>query len=75
MERNEISRKVEMGTSKIGGRESRRESRRQMTTDDGGDSPALLAWKIVGGTALALAVVTLVVSLPDIKRYIKISTM
>ena len=72
MERNEISRKVEMGTSDIG----RRESRRQMTTDDGGGSSvALLAWKIVGGTALALAVVTLVITLPDIKRYIKISTM
>ncbi len=73
MERNEISRKVDMGTSDIG----RRESRRHMTTDDddGGSSVALLAWKIVGGTALALAVVTLVVTLPDIKRYIKISTM
>ncbi len=72
MESNEMSRKVEMGTSDIG----RRESRRQMTTDDGGGSSvALLAWKIVGGTALALAVVTLVVTLPDIKRYIKISTM
>ena len=72
MERNEISRKVEMGTSDIG----RRESRRQMTTDDdGGSSAALTAWKIVGGTVLALGVVTLVVTLPDIKRYIKISTM
>ena len=72
MEHNEISRKVEMGTSDIG----RRESRRQMTTDDdGGSSAALTAWKIVGGTVLALAVVTLVITLPDIKRYIKISTM
>ncbi len=72
MEHNEMSRKVEMGTSEIG----RRESRRHMETHkDNGDSAALLAWKIVGGTALALAVVTLVVALPDIKRYIKISTM
>jgi len=72
MERSEISRKVEMGTSEIG----RRESRRQMETyNGGGGSVAGLAWKIVGGTALALAVVTLVVTLPDIKRYIKISTM
>ena len=71
MERSEISRKVEMGTSEIG----RRESRRQMETYNGGGSAAGLAWKIVGGTALALAVVTLVVTLPDIKRYIKISTM
>ncbi len=72
MERNEINRKVEMGTSEIG----RRERSRQMETyDGGGDSAAALAWKIVGGTILALAVVTLVVTLPDIKRYIKISTM
>ncbi len=71
MERNEINRKVEMGTSEIG----RRESRRQMETYNDDGSAALLAWKIVGGTVLALAVVTLVVTLPDIKRYIKISTM
>ncbi len=71
MERNEINRKVEMGTSEIG----RRERSRQMETYNDDGSAALLAWKIVGGTALALAVVTLVVTLPDIKRYIKISTM
>ena len=71
MERNEISRKVDMGTSDIG----RRESRRQMETYNGGGSAAGLAWKIVGGTALAVAVAALVISLPDIKRYIKISTM
>lgn len=33
------------------------------------------AWKIVGGTILALAAAAVLVSLPDIKRYIKISTM
>lgn len=33
------------------------------------------AWKIVGGTALALVAAAVIVSLPDIKRYIKISTM
>ena len=72
MERSEISRKVDMGTSDIG----RRESRRQMETyNGGGGSAAGLAWKIVGGTALAVAVAALVISLPDIKRYIKISTM
>ncbi len=71
MERNEIDRKIDMGTSEIG----RRESRRQMETYDGGGSAAATAWKVVGGTVLALAVVTLVVTLPDIKRYIKISTM
>ena len=38
-------------------------------------SAAATAWKIVGGTVLALAIVTVVVTLPDLKRYIKISTM
>lgn len=32
-------------------------------------------WKIVGGTALTLAIVGLILNLPDIKRYIRISTM
>ena len=32
-------------------------------------------WKLVGATALVLALAGVVVSLPDIKRYIKISTM
>ncbi len=71
MERNEIARKVDMGTSEIG----RRKNRRQMATHNDGDSAALTAWKIVGGAALALAVVAVVVTLPDLKRYIKISTM
>ncbi len=31
--------------------------------------------KVVGGLAIALAVTAIVVSLPDIQRYIKISTM
>lgn len=76
MERNEIDRKVEMGTSEIGRRENRpSESRRQMAMYDGGGSAAATAWKIVGGTVLALAVVTVIITLPDLKRYIKISTM
>ncbi|MDQ3063648.1 MAG: hypothetical protein M3R14_12450 [Acidobacteriota bacterium] len=33
------------------------------------------AWKILGGTALALVAAAVIISLPDIKRYIKISTM
>jgi len=32
-------------------------------------------WKVVGGTALVLALAGLIVNLPDIKRYIRISTM
>lgn len=32
-------------------------------------------WSIVGGAALLLAAAAVVVSLPDIKRYIKISKM
>ena len=34
-----------------------------------------VALKIVSGAALALIIAGVVVSLPDIKRYIKISTM
>jgi hypothetical protein len=32
-------------------------------------------WAIVGGLALVAAAAAVIVSLPDIKRYIKISTM
>jgi hypothetical protein len=32
-------------------------------------------WKIVGGAALAVVAAGVIMSLPDIKRYIKISTM
>jgi len=32
-------------------------------------------WKILGGTALVLALAGLVANLPDIKRYVRISTM
>ena len=35
----------------------------------------LSVWSIVGSAALALAAAAVVVSLPDIKRYIKISRM
>ncbi|HKP86070.1 MAG TPA: hypothetical protein VJZ26_08240 [Blastocatellia bacterium] len=34
-----------------------------------------IVWKLLGGAALAVVATGLVVSLPDIKRYIKISTM
>lgn len=34
-----------------------------------------IIWKIIGGAALATIAAGLVVSLPDIKRYVKISTM
>jgi hypothetical protein len=32
-------------------------------------------WSIVGGVALVAVAAAVIVSLPDIKRYIKISTM
>ncbi len=35
----------------------------------------MTVWSIVGGAALLLAAAAVVVSLPDIKRYIKISSM
>ena len=34
-----------------------------------------LIWKLIGGAALAVVVGGMIVSLPDIKRYVKISTM
>lgn len=66
MERNEIESRNNIG---------RRESNRQMATYQNESSAAATAWKIVGGTALALVLVTVIFALPDIKRYIKISTM
>ena len=38
-------------------------------------STALTAWKIVGGAVLALTAAAVIITLPDLKRYIKISTM
>lgn len=38
-------------------------------------SSGISLWQIVGGTALLLAATVVIISLPDIKRYIKISTM
>lgn len=32
-------------------------------------------WKIIGGVALVAVAAAMIVSLPDIKRYIRISTM
>jgi hypothetical protein len=32
-------------------------------------------WSIIGGAALVAAAAAVIVSIPDIKRYIKISTM
>ena len=53
----------------------RREDNRQMARYRDESSAAATAWKIVGGTAVALITAAVIISLPDIKRYIKISTM
>ncbi len=53
----------------------RRENRREMSKKDSGTSVGNTAWKIVGGAVLAVAAAAVIVSLPDIKRYIRISTM
>ena len=53
----------------------RREERRPMMRQECDSSVAATAWKIVGGTAVALIAAAVIISLPDIKRYIKISTM
>ncbi len=66
MERSEIERRNDV---------ARRENNRQMATYQGGGSAAGLAWKIVGGTLAALIAAAVISSLPDIKRYIKISRM
>ena len=39
------------------------------------ESSRLNVWSIVGGTALLVMAAAVLVNLPDIKRYIKISTM
>jgi len=53
----------------------RRDENRQMTRYRNESSAAATAWKVVGGTAVALIAAAVIISLPDIKRYIKISTM
>jgi hypothetical protein len=53
----------------------RRDDNRRMMRYRDENSAAATAWKIVSGTALALVAVTVIAALPDIKRYIKISTM
>ena len=53
----------------------RRDYRREMEEHQCESSVGNTAWKLVGGTVLALAAAAVIVSLPDIKRYIKISTM
>ena len=53
----------------------RRRNNQRMSKHQSETSVAATAWKIVGGTALALVAAAVIVSLPDIKRYIRISTM
>ena len=38
-------------------------------------SSGLNVWSILGGAVLVVAAAAVIVSIPDIKRYIKISTM
>lgn len=53
----------------------KRKDNRQMSKHQCETSIGNTAWKIVGGTILAAAAVMFIVSLPDLKRYIRISTM
>ncbi len=53
----------------------KRRNNQQVSKHQSESSIAGTAWKIVGGTALALVAAAVIMSLPDIKRYIKISTM
>lgn len=43
--------------------------------ESGGRSSGVGLWSIVGGVALVAVAALVVVNFPDIKRYIKISTM
>lgn len=53
----------------------RKENRRQISRRDSGTSVGNTAWMVVGGAVFALTAAAVIVSLPDIKRYIRISTM
>lgn len=53
--------------------EKRRNNQRISTGRN--ESSAGTAWKIVGGVTVALIAAAVIMSLPDLKRYIKISTM
>jgi hypothetical protein len=56
-------------------REQQELAARAAKTADAGPSSGNLVWKIVGGAALALVATTLITSLHDIRRYIRISRM
>lgn len=49
--------------------------RRSESLDRRERKSSMNVWTIVGGLALVAAAAAVIVSLPDIKRYIKISTM
>jgi hypothetical protein len=53
----------------------RRGPERRIERRRSGESPKFSIWYAVGGLALLGAATLVVVTLPDIKRYIKISTM
>ncbi len=47
----------------------------QSLVQKGRKSSGMGIWSIIGGVALAAVAALVIVSIPDIKRYIKISTM
>jgi len=64
--------------SVTGGAEGRRTSvmkPNQSLVQKGRKSSGMGIWSIIGGVALAAVAALVIVSIPDIKRYIKISTM
>jgi hypothetical protein len=56
-------------------REQQELAARYGEASNNGKSSGHLVWKIVGGVALAVAATTLITSLHDIRRYIRISRM
>lgn len=53
----------------------REQQERAARSAKSGQSSGHLVWKIVGGVVLALAATTLIASIQDIRRYIRISRM
>jgi len=64
-----------MSENRTGNTKLREQQELPAKTTDSRNSAGHLAWKIVGGAALALAATGLLYSLKDIQRYIRISRM
>ena len=64
-----------MEEKRIGETKLREQQERAMESVRASQPSGHLVWKIVGGAALALAAASLITSLSDIRRYIRIRRM